>query len=148
MTERSAPIDQEDSHKRELKYRTFRVMLWGTAQETKVYACSTQAKAVLIGVGYSLLMTFLFCWFMPRAYIRAVVINLQGGADHTKETIEGDFDKRTLAVWNNLLNKQAMHLTLKKTELICDIQDEFELLGKEKFTEENFFFPQRTAFAG
>ncbi|MFI0427952.1 hypothetical protein [Mariniflexile sp. HMF6888] len=86
-------------------------------------------------------ISLLFGWwggFKSIKYtLEAIHVNLSGGIDFTEEMNETEYDDKTNYIWNNLLRKTIERVKKDEVEIIIDIQEEFEQLGKEIYTEVN-----------
>jgi hypothetical protein len=136
----------------QIRYRFFKVSInifyYRIYNDTKVFAIKNNATLVFLAIWYSLI-SLLFGWWgwsIIRPFrtitntLEAIHINLTGGMDYTEKMNETEFDDKTNYIWNNLLRKTIERINKKEVEIIIEIQEEFEQLDKEKYTEENIDF--------
>ncbi len=135
-----------------IKYRFFKVSVnfffYRNYSDTKVFAIKNNAVLVLLATWYSVI-SLLFGWWgssirCPLRSIKntmeALHLNLTGGIDYTKEMDETNYDDKINYVWNNLLRATTEKIDKNEVEIIIEIQEEFELNVKEKYSEENIDF--------
>ena len=72
--------------------------------------------------------------------MEAIHINLTGGIDYSKEMDESEYDDKTNYILNNLLCETTNKIDKKEVEIIIEIQEEFEQLDKDKYTDEKIDF--------
>ncbi len=127
-----------------IKYKIFRVsigfLFFRFYSNTGVYTVKNNFVLVSLPIWYTLISMVFGWWggFKSIKYtLEAIHVNLSGGIDYTEEMNETEYDDKTNYIWNNLLRKTIEKVKKDDVEIIIEIQEEFEQLGKEMFTEEN-----------
>lgn len=130
-----------------IKYRIFRVsigfFLFSFYSNTRVHTIKNNFVLVLLSIWYTLISMILGWWAGFRAIkhtLEAIHVNIRGGIDFTKEMEETEYDDKTIYIWNNLLRKTADTVKKNELEIILEIQEIYESMGKEVFTEINIDF--------
>ena len=129
------------------RYRYFKINIslpfYGIPINTKVFAIENNLTLVLLGMWYSLICLLLGCLTglhgIKRTFL-AIHTNMTGGVDCTTEVDEGNYDKKTNYIWNNLLQKNKDKISKEETEALIALQDEFEKSDKEIYSRENIDF--------
>ena len=127
-----------------VRYKIFRVsigfLFFRFYSNTKVYTIKNNFVLVVLSIWYTLI-SMVFGWWggfkSIRYTLEAIHVNLSGGIDYTAEMNETEYDDKTNYIWNNLLRETIARVKKDEVEVIIEIQEEFEQLGKEIFTEEN-----------
>jgi len=130
-------------------YRSFRISInifyYRYNGNSKIYTIKSSFVLVLLSIWFSLISIF-FCLidavstlpFAGKDYtFEAVKINISGGIDYSKVVDESEYDDKTDYVWNNLHRETLNKIDRSKVEIIVEIQEDYEQLNKEKFTEDN-----------
>lgn len=135
------------------KYRQFNVSLnFGLVFyffNSKTYKFRNGISPIIVGFLYCVINLFTGFWDFfgifrrfqgLRNTLTAMYTNISGGYDVTKSNIESDYDEYTVYIYNNLERKVFDKVSLEDIEIIIDIQNQYLIEGRSKYSEENLIF--------
>ncbi|MCD4795449.1 MAG: hypothetical protein K8R54_19620 [Bacteroidales bacterium] len=132
-----------------IKYRAFKIhvniLFFRINNDSKIFAIKSTIILILLSIGYSLISALFGWWGGSLAHpfrnvkntLEAIHINLSGGVDYSDKMNNLEYDDKTNYVWNNLLRETLDKINKENVEIILKIQEEYEQLNKEIFTEDN-----------
>lgn len=131
-------------HETKIKYKIFRVsvsfLFFQFYSNSKVHTIKNNFVLISLSIWYTII-SLLFGWwggFRSIKYtLEAIHVNLSGGIDFTEDMNETEYDDKTNYIWNNLLRKTIEKVKKDDVEIIIEIQEDFEQLNKDLFTNEN-----------